>query len=244
MTEAEYGYADLELMRDSNSWSLNARVSEQAMYIADVRKSHCLPADESLLPSETEYDIPILSKNTLNADDEEKAATLVDYVDAFSTSISYFDLQTNKIIASGKILNLGISSSRAGDGVRLGMYGMIKRPEGLSDEKISAVATTAMRSVAIDIGYANPDGKLKRNKYKAFINDLVWTSYDSERGVTITTNPLGSCSLDTDGNQYDPASEMIELHQHNIYTHTQQLLCLVGLVAVANAETLVKKYDL
>ena len=59
-----------------------------------------------------------------------------------------------------------------------------------------------------------------------------------EQGVSMITNPVGSCNLDTNGAAYRPESPKFEVDAHNIYNADQQLICLYGLVAVAHADDL------
>jgi len=54
-------------------------------------------------------------------------------------------------------------------------------------------------------------------------------------GITLETNPVGACSMDTDGTDYDEDSEKIKLYDHNLYNHEMQLICIAGLVALAKA---------
>lgn len=52
-----------------------------------------------------------------------------------------------------------------------------------------------------------------------------------EYGLTFEANDVGSCSLDTDGSDYNPQDTAIELYGHNIYSPEIQLICLSGLIA-------------
>jgi hypothetical protein len=46
---------------------------------------------------------------------------------------------------------------------------------------------------------------------------------------------MGSCSIESDHQNYTYA-DTVELWQHNLYNPEQQLICLVGAVAFANAD--------
>ena len=71
---------------------------------------------------------------------------------------------------------------------------------------------------------------------KDMLRSLLYVSADRTDGITVQTNSVGSCSIDSDGNghKYKPT---VELLQHNIYGPQQQLPCLIGAVAFANADS-------
>lgn len=101
----------------------------------------------------------------------------------------------------------------------------------VSEEELGRIATGYMQSTAKKLQYED----------KGLIPSLVYAQVSKERGVTLQTNPMGSCSLETDGTFYDPASPRYELYAHNIYNHMQQYICFAGSVALAHADILAKE---
>ncbi len=122
-------------------------------------------------------------------------------------------------------LDVGMGSRYSVDG-RLPMYADIAWPEA-DEEAVEALAEKHMRETAKKLKYEVP-----------LIEDLVFASVSRARGVTLQTNPVGSCSIDTDGMHYDQADPVFELRAHNIYAPQQQLICFAGTVAIANADAL------
>jgi hypothetical protein len=121
------------------------------------------------------------------------------------------------------------------DGSHLAMSARVLRPEG-SHNMTSYHATKAMRRAAKAIRYNHDFAKeenMSNVEYDEFINDMVYAHYQPEHGLELQTNPHGSCSMGTVGDEYDPISRYIELEAHNLYTPEQQLICLVGAVAIA-----------
>ncbi len=121
------------------------------------------------------------------------------------------------------------------DGTRLAMSARVLRPEG-SHNMTTYHATKAMRRAATAIRYNHDFAKeenMSNVEYDEFINDVVYANYQPEQGLELQTNPHGSCSIGTDGTEYNPDSRYIELYAHNLYTPAQQLICLVGAVAMA-----------
>lgn len=107
---------------------------------------------------------------------------------------------------------------------RLAISATVKWPEGVTDDAMAGFATTVMQETAHKLHYE-----------RKLIPDLVGAVVDRERGVTLQTNPIGSCSIDTDGSSYNPIESTFEVSAHNIYTSIQQLICFSGAVAIANA---------
>jgi len=106
----------------------------------------------------------------------------------------------------------------------IGMSAELNWPK-VSDETASLIATQAMRQMAHDLGMY-PDRQ---------IPGLVYAQVDRRFGITLETNPAGSCSMDTDGGEYEQDSERVSLVSHNLYTHQMQLICISGLIALAKA---------
>ncbi|MDN5275995.1 MAG: hypothetical protein JWN33_644 [Candidatus Saccharibacteria bacterium] len=121
-------------------------------------------------------------------------------------------------------LNVNMSREYINAGDRLGMSAELAWPE-LADQDIQQVATDAMRSSAVNLRYAS----------RRIIPSLVYALVSRSEGITLETNPAGSCSLDTDGMHYDPEASKVELYAHNLYAREMQLICLSGLVAIARA---------
>jgi hypothetical protein len=121
------------------------------------------------------------------------------------------------------------------DGIRLPMSARVLRPEG--NPKVAVrQATKAMRRAAKATGYNYAFAKesgMSRAEYAEFIDDVVYANYQPQQGMELQTNPHGSCAISTLGNEYDPASRYLELEAHNLYTSQQQLICLVGAVAIS-----------
>jgi len=105
-----------------------------------------------------------------------------------------------------------------------GMNAEILRPR-VSDKAAALAATHAMQQMAHDLGtYADKD-----------IPGMVYAQVSTAQGITLETNPAGSSSMDTDGDEYEATSEKISLYAHNLYTHEMQLICISGLIALAKA---------
>ena len=85
-----------------------------------------------------------------------------------------------------------------------------------------------MQATALKLKYAT----------KTHVPHMVYGQIQRENGLTLETNPLGKCSIGTDGLWYEPQEPMLELDAHNIYNHTQQLIIIIGGVALARADTL------
>ena len=120
-------------------------------------------------------------------------------------------------------LEVQIGYERRGYGV-FGMHAEIVRPT-VSDSRATEVATKAMRQMAHDLGtYPDKD-----------ISKLVYAQVSTTHGISLETNSLISCTIDTDGDEYDANSEKIALSAHNLYSHEMQLICISGLIALAKA---------
>lgn len=98
-----------------------------------------------------------------------------------------------------------------------------------NDYDVQRFVTNMMVATAINLKYDT----------KRDIPRLVYAQVHRPAGVTLETNPLGSCSVGTDGMWYNPENPILELDAHNVYNHTQQFILLVGGVALARADTLV-----
>ena len=120
-------------------------------------------------------------------------------------------------------LEVQIGYEQRGYGV-FDMSAEIVRPT-VSDNFATLIATQAMRQMAHDLGtYPDKD-----------ISSLVYAQVSTTDGITLETYPIGSCSMDTNGDKYNENSEKITLSAHNLYTHDMQLICISGLIALARA---------
>lgn len=127
-------------------------------------------------------------------------------------------------------LEVGIGSEKFAEG-RLQMYADITMPE-LPDDVLAAITTTRMREFARDIRYEAYNGRKPQV-------DWVYAQVNRQLGVTIQTNHILSAAIETDGMEYERGSSYVELGAHNIYTRSQQFICLAGAVALAHADELV-----
>jgi hypothetical protein len=128
-------------------------------------------------------------------------------------------------------LDVWIGSERHGIAGRLGMEADVRWPQ-MDDKKLSQLATHKMLQTAVALGYA-------QDRPLAGKMGLIYAEVDRSRGVTLQTNPIGSCSVDTDGMWYKPEDPVIKLLQHNLYNSDQQFIILAGAIAIAHAEELV-----
>jgi hypothetical protein len=137
-----------------------------------------------------------------------------------------------------KIVDLFLGTSHSSDG-RFNFGVEIVRPENVDDEDITVLAEYVMQSMAIQLGFDKEHYRTRKQRWLAMIQEYVRAKYETERGVTLTTNIFGGCSLETDGNNYKSTSRTIHLNQHNIYNQEQEFILTCGAVAIARAETLV-----
>lgn len=110
---------------------------------------------------------------------------------------------------------------------RYGMHVELRWPE--CDAAVAATfATSQMQAFARHLAINGKDSEALRK-------DLIYAQASRTSGVIFQTNPLGSCSIESDHRDYTDVAT-VELGMHNIYNHEQQLICLVGAVAFANAD--------
>ena len=128
--------------------------------------------------------------------------------------------------------NLSISLGTEFTSGRLPMVAQVKWPEGIKDKELAARATQTMRTVAKDLGYAR-DVVPGHSEYQRLIRDLVYADVQRQRWVSLQTNPMGSCALDTDGDEYSAEDHSFELWAHNLYSPDQQIICWAGAAALA-----------
>ena len=110
---------------------------------------------------------------------------------------------------------------------RYGMQVVLRWPE--CDAPAAAeFATSHMQAFARHLAINGKDSEKLRK-------ELIYAQAWREQGIVLQTNPLGSCSVESDHTDYSD-SETVELWQHNIYNREQQLIFLVGAAAFANAD--------
>src|SRR3989344_7215874 len=121
------------------------------------------------------------------------------------------------------------------DGRTLGMDARVKLPDpdapDVTDQAVTDLMTSTVQQSARQLKYM-------RGRRRERLEEWVHVNYQRQRGITIQTAQVGSCSLDTDGMEYDPDEETAVLYGHNLDSAEQQLICFTGLVALANASEL------
>lgn len=133
------------------------------------------------------------------------------------------------------LMRITVSPQRLNDGTRLGLDVVAKWPSPEIAKPIhNSIVTGVMRQVALDVRYGRSPYD-SSNDYKRMLDQNVYADIDRIHGVTLETNPLGSCSLGTDGSYYDSQNNSVELLYHNIYGHDQQLILIAGAIAFAHA---------
>lgn len=110
---------------------------------------------------------------------------------------------------------------------RYGMNVMLRWPQ-TDPESAANFASTQMRQFARTLD-------LHSGQSRDLLEDLVYAQARRDTGVSFQTNPMGSCSIESDHQDYTSAST-VDLWQHNLYNSQQQLICLVGAIAFANAD--------
>lgn len=128
---------------------------------------------------------------------------------------------------------MGDEASRYRDG-RMPMSVEFEWPEA-SDEQISAVGTRYMHLAARSIKYAKSTSGRLLDYF-----GMVYAQAERERGVTLQTNPMGSCAVETTGFDFSPGEDRPRLTSHNIYNAEQQILCAVGGIDISRADDLLE----
>lgn len=178
----------------------------------------------------------ILVKTKLSADSDEPYELFLD-----ATAVRKTNDQFERQEKTARILEL-LDESRIGYDRRAGLddtnlaidIGFTSRGYGVygmdaemawpavTDVEASLAGTRAMRQMAYDLGtYSDKQ-----------IPGMVYAHVDRARGITLETNPAGSCSMDTDGSEYRPTADRVTLYAHNLYTHEMQLICIAGLISI------------
>lgn len=100
-----------------------------------------------------------------------------------------------------------------------------------ADEPVVAqLATGIMQNIAKQLRY---DREIAT---RFGYDDHVYAAIQRERGVSLQTNPIGSCASDTNGEYYDANEPVFSLESHNVYTRKQQLIIFSGMIAIARAD--------
>lgn len=121
-------------------------------------------------------------------------------------------------------LSVQMSDQFTSDG-RLRMHAEVAWPERATDKQASDFMTGVMQGIAYQLKYE-----------RRLVSELVGAQVIRERGVSLETNPLGSCNIGAGGYLYFPERPTVELHQHNIYSPIQQLICFAGAIAMARVD--------
>lgn len=121
-------------------------------------------------------------------------------------------------------LQVALGTERINNDDRFGMSAKLRWPSR-SNSELRSIATQAMQQTALELHYVS----------QTILPDMVYAQIDRQRGVTLETNPVGSCSMDTDGGTYEADDPSMKLYAHNIYNHEMQLICLSGLISIARA---------
>lgn len=117
---------------------------------------------------------------------------------------------------------------------RWGMFADVAWPtEPVSDAEMTTIGTRHMRQFARGIRL---DESLTIGS--RLWNSSIYTHVNREQGVSVQTNPMGSCAIETDGMEFDAAEPRYHLYAHNLYSNQQQFVCLAGTIALAHAEEL------
>lgn len=160
-------------------------------------------------------DATAVSRSTDQHEGEAKARRILELLDESNIANNWRDGRADVDLE----IQIGYESRGYG---AYGMSAKLTRPS-VSDTTASRVATYAMQQMAYNLGtYSAKD-----------IPGMVYAHVSQSDGITLETNPVGSSSMDTDGNEYTENSGKISLYAHNLYTHQIQLICISGLIALA-----------
>ncbi len=159
------------------------------------------------------------------SDDQKRQLGTTLVVETINTIESY--ARTDQ---SDPKLKVEMYTKRSSDG-RLGMHSISQWPDLATSHpnQLNTVVTGHMQNFAKRIQYIGP-----RTSY----DEYVYSQLNRNSGATLETNPLGSCSIGTNGQSYESDSDSFEMTSHNIYQSEQQLICYAGLVALVNADTI------
>ncbi len=158
-----------------------------------------------------------------------RSASLSNYRDAPEVSVKVLDTLYNLAEPDETLPQMRMTHEVLDRGAnRYGMMVAIRWPTA-EPRTAAQFATRHMQRFASSV---NLNGNQRMN----VADDMVYVTADRARGITVETNPLGSCNIGAGGCDYDPESDVVELWQHNIYNPAQQLVCLIGAVGFATAD--------
>lgn len=158
-----------------------------------------------------------------------RASSLIKYHDAPRLSVEVLNALYNLTKPDTTMSRMQMTHEQLDRAAgRYGMMVALKWPEA-APKDAARFATQHMQRFAQSVN-------LNKSKRMNTANDMVYVAANREQGITIETNPIGSCNISAGGYDYDPESEVVELWQHNIYNPTQQLACLMGAVCFATAD--------
>ncbi len=139
---------------------------------------------------------------------------------------------TATVTSAERGIDIYIGESPLEDGVRLPISVELDWLD-VDDTILSHLGTEYMRTAAQALrmhGNDNVPEDLER----------VFAHVDKSRGLTLQTNQIGSCAVDTDAMSYFPDEGHVRATGHNIYSAEQQLVCVTGGLAIAYADELVE----
>lgn len=165
----------------------------------------------------------LLNARKLGAKRQHKHRSTRDVVEYLATLAASIDPAHHD-----QALQVYMGVSPLGTTGRYGMSAKVRWPD-VPDQELAAATTRQMRETATDLRHF-PSATAR------LLPELVYADVSRQHGVTLQTNPMGSCSLDTAGDRYRADEPAFEVHAHNIYSHEQQLICFAGLVAIAHPE--------
>lgn len=205
---------NLVLSVDNETYERYRDNEQPARFLRALRKARVLGVDEAQQQDTTTLTL--------------RSSSLMRFRNAADAAVVVLDDMYNLVDADPMIPRMMMSHETIGDSGRRGMMAAVRWPR--ADERSSAVfATRHMQRFASSVD-------LLGNPRLNTANDMVYVVADRSRGMRVETNPLGSCNISAGGDGYDPEQPIVELFQHNIYSSSQQLACLMGAVSFATAD--------
>lgn len=118
-----------------------------------------------------------------------------------------------------------------------GMYAQMLWPEA-SDEDVTELATTSMRTVANVLRYGADLDSIKQYRTQ-LLEDFVVAEFSKEDGVRLQTDPLSQAHMSVDNSfSSEQDTPYLRLETNKELTPEQQLICLAGAIAIAHADEL------
>ncbi len=157
-----------------------------------------------------------------------QAKSMNKFAEGPSAVIEAYDYIYNRYGSPNEAVpTVDMSVGRVSSDGRYGMNVVLRWPQ-IDPERAADFATSQMRRFARTL-------TLHSDQPKDLLEDLVYAQASRDTGVVFQTNPMGSCSIESDHQDYT-GIDVVDLWQHNLYNSEQQLICLVGAVAFANAD--------